>query len=535
MDGIMNGFYTWQMRTIDLLDNGLARHPERLCVLDATPYGLSDPVKSFTHEEVRQLSHRIANGLHHSGLRRGSRVAIYSTNCALALVCMVGLLRAGAVWLPVNTRNPLNENLQFLKENDCEFVFCHADLLDDLTAIRTAVPTIKDAILVGPDRAAFGLPLLIDWVKDFSSTFPDDEHGPDDLAWIKGTGGTTGRSKSVMICHRNVEALFATVQICFPNLEPLVNLVAAPITHGAGNHALSLMSMGGTNVVIARPDPSAVLDAIEVHRVSTLLLPPTIIYNILATPGVRDRDYSSLRYFLVGAAPISPDRLAEAIDVFGPVMAQVWGQTEAPMICSYMHPADYSLASNSATLKSCGRPSPLTRIEVMDDAGNLLPSNAVGELVIRSNLVMRGYLNLPDETAAVSRFGWHHTGDVGYRDDAGYFYIIDRKKDMIISGGFNIYPSEIEQVLWKHASVLDCAVIGVPDPKWGESVKAVVELKQGSSATEEDLRDHCRSQLGGMKTPKSVEIWATLPRSAVGKVLKREIRERFWSGQERRV
>ncbi|MGE0803531.1 MAG: class I adenylate-forming enzyme family protein, partial [Lautropia sp.] len=412
------------MRAIDLLDHGLSRDPARLCVLDAPPQrGTTAPASApfrFTHAEVRSLSHRIAGGLRAAGLRRGSRVAVYSSNCALAMVCMVGLLRAGAVWLPVNVRNPLQENLEFLRENRCEFVFCEHALLDDLARIRAAVPTARGAVLIGTARADGPHPWLLDWVHEFAEEFPDDEHGPEDLAWIKGTGGTTGRSKSVMIPQRSAVALFATTQICFPSPEPLLNLVAAPITHGAGNYALALMSGGAANVVIPRPDADAVLDAIEAHRISTLLLPPTLIYNILAHPGVRGRDFGSLRYFVVGAAPISPDRLAECIEVFGPVMTQVWGQTEAPMILTHMGPQDYAAARGRAVLKSCGRATPLARVAVMDDAGCLLPPGAMGELVARSDLVMQGYHAKPEETAAASRFGWHHTGDVGYRDVDGY-------------------------------------------------------------------------------------------------------------------
>ena len=520
---------TWYpMRVIDLLENGMARAPERPCVLDEHV--------SFTHSEVRRLSHRIANGLHAAGLRRGARVALYSPNVALALVAMIGLLRAGAVWLPVQTRNPLSENIEFLKENQCEFVFFHGSVEADAAAIQTAVSSLKGMVCF--DRASGDSPAFADWAEGFDPLFPDDLHGSEDLAWIKGTGGTTGRPKSVMLCHRNAEALFANFNLCMPLATPHINLAAVPVTHGAGNIALSVLFSGGTVVLIERPDPVRIFDAIERHRITTMFLPPTVIYNLLADPEVRKRDFSSLRYFIYAAAPMSAQKLAESIDVFGPVMAQAWGQTEAPLICTYMGPADHEVADperRRQRLKSCGRPSPLTRVEVMDDDGNLLPPNQPGELVVRGNLVMKGYYNRPEENEAATRFGWHHTGDIGYRDEEGYFYIVDRKKDMIISGGFNIYPSEIEQVLWRHPAVLDCAVVGVPDEKWGEAVKAVIELKPGTQASESDLKDHCRASLGGLKTPKSIEFWAHLPRSPVGKVLKKDIRERYWKQQERRV
>ena len=517
------------MRVIDLLDYGMSRMPRRPCVVD-------DRIR-YTHAEVRVLSHRVANGLHAAGLRRGARVAVYSPNVALTLVAMIGLFRAGAVWLPVQTRNPLAENIAFLAENDCEFVFFHSSVAADAQAMRAAVPSLRGTVCF--DTPSDGTPCFDDWAAGFAPDFPDDAHGPEDLAWIKGTGGTTGRPKSVMICQRNAEALFVNFNLCMPATDGHhINLAAAPVTHGAGNIALCCLFSGGTVVLLERADPARILDAIEQHRITTMFLPPTVIYSLLATPAVRARDYSSLRYFIYAAAPMSARKLAEAIDVFGPVMAQAWGQTEAPLICTYMSPADHAVADpghRAQRLTSCGRPSPLTRVAVMDDDGRLLPANERGELVVRGNLVMKGYHKRPEENEAVTRHGWHHTGDVGYRDDEGYFYIVDRKKDMIISGGFNIFPSEIEQVLWQHPAVLDCAVVGVPDEKWGEAVKAVIELKPGMLATEAEFREHCRTSLGGLKTPKSFEFWASLPRSPLGKVLKREIRERYWAGRERRV
>ena len=207
------------------------------------------------------------------------------------------------------------------------------------------------------------------------------------------------------------------------------------------------------------------------------------------------------------------------------------------MIGTFMGPAEHRPddAEHSHRLLSCGRPTPFTSVEVMDEEGKLLAPQERGEIVFRGNLVFAGYFGDAEATRLVSLHGWHHTGDIGYRDDDGYVYIVDRKKDMIISGGFNIYPSEIEQVLWKHEAVQDCAVIGVPDDRWGESLKAVVELKPGKSLEPEALLEFCRRALGGLKTPKSVEIWPELPRSAVGKVLKKDIRRVYWAGRDRKI
>ena len=508
------------MRAIDFLDHGLRREPDRLALRDAT--------RTFTHDEVRRLTHRIAHALRAAGLKRGARVAFYTPNCALAFVAMIAVFRAGCVWQPVHPRNALAENIDFLNDNGTAWLFHHSRTATEAAEFRAKVASLEGMICLDTELEA--------WAASHPDVFPEDEHAASDLAWIKATGGTTGRSKSSMISHRAATTLFSAFHWYMPLPEGHVTLAATPLTHAAGNVSLCTISNGGGIVFLDKADPLAILDAIERHRITTMFLPPTVIYSLLNTPGVRERDFSSLRYFLYTAAPISPDKMQEAVGVFGPVMAQGWGQAEAPLLCTFMGPAEYARALKEPQLfRSCGRATAFARVEIMDDDGNILPAGKTGEIVVRSDLVMDGYFNAPAETAKALRDGWLYSGDVGYRDENGFFYIVDRNKDMIISGGFNIYPSEIEQVLWRHPAVLDCAVIGVPDEKWGEAVKAVVELKQGAQASDDELREHCRAALATFKAPKTVEIWDALPRSALGKVLKKDIRERYWQGQARRV
>lgn len=514
------------MRAIDFLDHGLRREPGRIALRDAT--------HTLTHDEVRRLTHKIAHALRAAGLKRGARVAFYTPNCALAFLAMISVFRAGCVWQPVHPRNALGENVDFLNDNGTEYLFYHSRTAAEAAEFKAKVATLKGMTCL--DASDANGPSLEAWAAPHPDRFPEDEHTADDLAWVKATGGTTGRSKSSMISHRAATTLFTAFHWYMPLPEGHVTLAATPLTHAAGNVSLCTISNGGTIVFLDKAEPLAVVDAIERHRVTTMFLPPTVIYSLLTIPGIRERDFSSLRYFLYTAAPMSPDKMRDAVETFGPVMAQGWGQAEAPLLCTFMGPADYAKANdNPALFKSCGRATAFARVEIMDDNGNILPPGEVGEIVVRSDLAMDGYFNQPEETAKAFRFGWLHSGDVGYRDEEGFFYIVDRNKDMIISGGFNIYPSEIEQVLWRHPAVLDCAVIGVPDEKWGEAVKAVVELKQGAQASDAELREHCRAMLASFKAPKSVEIWDALPRSALGKVLKRDIRERYWQGQARRV
>jgi acyl-CoA synthetase (AMP-forming)/AMP-acid ligase II len=364
---------------------------------------------------------------------------------------------------------------------------------------------------------------------------PDDPLRPCN---ILATGGTTGRSKGAVWTNQTWETLIANFWTSTDATGPApVHLCVAPMTHGAGVLALMLMPKAPTNVILNSADPAAVLGAIEAHGVTHLYLPPTVLYALLSSPELKTKKLSSLRFFLISAAPVASEKLRTALDAFGPVMAQAFGQAEAPFFLTFLSPEDHKRGTEegSELLRSCGRPTMFSRVEIMDEDGVLLPPRSIGEIVARGNLVMKEYYKDPEATRAVSTHGWHHTGDIGFKDEDGYVYIVDRKRDMIISGGFNVFSTEVESRLLAHHCVQDCAVIGVPDEKWGEAVTAVVELKAGADATPDELIAFCRSTLGGVKTPKAIEIWPTLPRSPVGKVLKRAIRDRYWQGRSRAV
>ncbi|MBU3738021.1 MAG: AMP-binding protein [Rhodoferax sp.] len=516
------------MRLIDHFDRGALRHPDGVC--------LTDGRRSLSYADTRTLSCRIAQALIGSGMQPRMAGAVLSHNDMDAFACILGILRSGMAWMPLNARNSLDDNRYILDSNGCAWLFYHSAFAQEVETLRQGAPGLRGLVCV--DRANGPDPSLHDWLAGVGAEDPDIPAGPLDVAAIWPSGGTTGRSKGVMLTHLNFTTMIANFCCSMPYEAPPVHLVAAPMTHAAGCIALPTLALGGAQVFIPRADPLEIMRHIESHRVTTLFLPPTAIYAMLAHPQVRRFDYSSLRHFIYAAAPMSSEKLKEAIDVFGPVMAQTYGQAESPMLCTYLSPQEHVVDGDPAAerrLASCGRATPFTPVAIMDDDGRLLPAESRGEIVVRGNLVMKGYLHNPAATEEASRFGWHHTGDIGLMDEDGYVYIVDRKRDMIISGGFNLYPSEIEQVLWAHPAVQDCAVIGVPDDKWGEAVKAVVELKPGATVEPQALLDFCRARLGGMKTPKSAEIWPELPRSPVGKVLKREIRERFWAGQARRV
>jgi acyl-CoA synthetase (AMP-forming)/AMP-acid ligase II len=267
-----------------------------------------------------------------------------------------------------------------------------------------------------------------------------------------------------------------------------------------------------------------------------MFLPPTAIYMLLSHPGVRDADFSSLQYISYAGAPMSLDRLKEAIAIFGPVMNASFGQTEAPMCVTAMPPHEHlNAAGDLAHPGSCGRPNLLSIVEIMDDDGHILPPGERGEIVVRGPLVMAGYYKNPEATAEISTHGWHHTGDIGVRDEDGWFYVVDRKKDMIISGGFNVYPAEVEKALLAHGAVQDCAVVGIPDEKWGEAVIAFVEVRPGHKPQEATLIAFAREALGAVKTPKRIEIVRQLPRTNAGKVSRAQLRKPYWEEAGRKI
>jgi acyl-CoA synthetase (AMP-forming)/AMP-acid ligase II len=285
-------------------------------------------------------------------------------------------------------------------------------------------------------------------------------------------------------------------------------------------------------------DALSVLENIERHHVTHMFLPPTALYAMLSHPCVKQFDYSSLKVFLLAGSPVSPEKFKQAVEVFGPCMAQSYGQTEVPMIATWLPPkvvASAAAGDHPERLASCGRATTAVRVAIMDDDGKILPVREVGEIVVCGSLVTEGYFELPEATQEVRAFGWHHTGDVGYRDADGYFYIVDRKKDMIVTGGFNVFSAEVEAAVMELPGVRECAVIGVPDEKWGEAVTAIIALQPGAALTEAEVIAHCKARIGSVKTPKAVHFWSEVPRTGAGKFDKKAMRARFWQGTNRNV
>lgn len=517
------------MRLSDYLDKGASLGVDAPCF---TTNG-----ETLSYREVQELSYRIAAALRASGVGPGETVAILSANDPTAFAAVFGISRIGAVWSPINPRSEAGENRELLDRFDCRVLIYQSSFTAMVTRILPDLPKVDTIVcLDGPSE--FGTS-FDDWIEPVPEAAGLQDGGQaelvDDLAMIVGTGGTTGRPKGVMLTTRNLETMTAIVLMSYPFQGRPVYLALAPLTHAAGVLCFPILARGGEIVIMPKPDIGEFVELIERHRVTHTFLPPTLIYMLLGLPGLDTRTLSSLQCFWYGAAPMSTSRLEEALTRIGPVMAQLFGQTEAPMMISTMSPAEHFLPDGSIAtgrLSSAGRAAPLVTVAVMDDAGRQLGSGERGEIVVRSSLVMAGYYKNPEATAEANRHGWHHTGDIGYLDGEGYLFIVDRAKDMIITGGFNVYSAEVEQAIMRFPGVQDCAVVGLPDAKWGEQVSAVVQADPAVPVDVAALRAFVKGELGSVKTPKLIEVWTDLPRSKVGKVLKADIKAGIKAGMQ---
>jgi len=506
------------MRLTDYLDKGASLGTSAPC--------LTVSGRTRTYGDVQSASWKVARALRRSGVGPGDKVAILSANDPMAFSCVFGISRAGAVWCPVDPRNEAAEDADLLDLLDCTCLIFQGAFAPLVARISADLPRL--ATLVCLDQRPAGVMAFDDWLAGLPDE-PFEVPAIDDTVLIAETGGTTGKPKGVMLTGRSIETMSALVLMSYPFGGRPVYLALAPLTQATGVLSFPIMALGGEIVIMPAPDLPEFLSLIERHRVTHTFLPPTVIYMLLDQPGLAGADLGSLQCLWYGAAPVSPARLEEAIVRVGPVLGQLYGQMEAPMI-STMAPADHFRADGTLAIErlaSAGRPTPLVTVAIMDDRGRLLPSGERGEIVIRSSQVMTGYYRDPEASAQASRHGWHHTGDIGYLDDDNYLFIVDRAKDMIITGGFNVYSVEVERALMQHTAVRDCAVVGLPDDKWGERVTAVVQSHPGFFVTAADLRSFVKARLGSVKTPKQIEVWRDLPRSKIGKVLKGEVRSRL--------
>lgn len=520
------------MSAIGFFDRGWSCNPNGVAYVQAGT--------SYTFTEAGELSCRIANALLGEGLSSEAKVAVLSPNNPLAWICVLGIWRAGLTWIPANPASPTGETAHLLAGFDAELVIFHASLDDAVRKLQDRLTNVRQWVRFGGDINDAAATPFEPWIAAQPATNPALNAAPENVVSLAPTGGTTGMPKGVMNTNRSLSAFVTHLMMAahYGSEHEVVNLAAAPMTHTAGLLSLAATARGGTVVVLPKAHPHAVLDAIEQYRVTDLFLPPTVIYRLLEVLKEQPRDLSSLHYLIYGAAPMSVEKLRHALTAIGPVMMELYGQMEAPASVTFLRPDEHFVGGEIAPdsrLSSCGRPYPLVQVEIRDEDGRTVPAGTPGEICVRGDLVMKGYYKNPEQTAQALRDGWLHTDDIGAFDEEGYLHLTDRRRDLIISGGFNVYPSEVEQVIWGHPSVRDCAVVGAPHPDWGEAVTAVVELNEDCTATEAEIIALCKQELGSIRAPKAVHLVPALPRSVNGKVLKKNIRETFWRNEKSKI
>jgi acyl-CoA synthetase (AMP-forming)/AMP-acid ligase II len=514
-----------------LLTRAAVRWPDRPAWIE--------PDATITFQEAEARVNRLAHALAALGARRGERVAMLVPNCHEGLETMLAPMKAGMAVVPMNARLHPDEHAYMIRNADAAVLVYGEEFRDHLAGVRDQLTSVRRFVCIG--RGAPGDLAFEEVMAGQLDTPPDVAIDPADVAWLFYTSGTTGRPKGAMLTHRS---LLAMVQAMLLDIDPAqpgdVLLHAAAITHGSGAAMFHQIARGGANAFPATKsfDPPKIFAAIERHRVTTMFLVPTMIHLLAESPDRSRYDLSSLHTVFYGGAPMYVEQLHAALRAFGPIFVQLFGQGEAPMACTSLPKAEHVTGDDPVKLRrlaSAGRETTAMHVRVVDDEDRTVPRGTMGEIVARGDLVMKGYWADPEATAATLRNGWLHTGDIGFMDDDGYVFITDRKKDMIISGGSNIYPREVEEVICRHPAVFEVAVIGVPDVKWGETVKAVVVPRPDARLTEADIVDHCRQHLASYKKPQSVEFIDALPKNAYGKILKRELRQRYWQGRTRTV
>ena len=492
--------------------------------------------RSTTYRELDQHSNRVANGLLAAGVQRNARVAFLGKSSDYFYQVVLGCAKSGAVFVGVNWRLAALEVAYILNDSKTEVLFVGPYFHAVAESIKDQVPSLK-LIVSMAEHAQW--PGFVDWRNAQPDSDPALAVTADDVAVQMYTSGTTGHPKGVQLMHRSFFDIWRQPQ----NPDGAINatdsngvyLVALPVFHMAGlAWGLRGIREGARTVIMREFDADETLELIQQQRVTQLVLVPAAIRMLVQHPKAHETDFSSMQCVRYGASPIPLDLLREAVDLFRCGFLQAYGMTETGGSATYLPPADHDPAGNER-MRSAGKALPGVRIKVIDADGRELPPRQTGEICVASPSNMKGYWNLPEETARTMIDGFVHTGDAGFLDEDGYLYVQDRIKDMIVSGGENIYPAEVENALFGHPAVADVAVIGVPDDRWGEAVKAVVVLQPGATASADEITDFARERIASFKLPKTVDFVAELPRNAAGKVLKRELRQPFWAGMERGV
>ena len=506
-----------------LVLRSLQRYPGRLA--------FSSDDDQWTYAATLEMIGRFQRVYEKHELSRGDRLVVLSGNRADSWVCGLSAQVSGLAISSLHPLSSLEDHLYQISDFKPSAVV--VDSRTYATRGRELAESLDPSVkLFSLGPSDFGIDIR-QACEDIGTATPKDIAHVDDITMISYTGGTTGRSKGVVRDHHSFFCS-PTIMISDFEIEDQAQFLAvAPISHMAGGFVPCVLERGGTVHLQSGFDPDRVLRSIENDRISMSVVAPTMIYKMLDSPLINQVDASSLQTMIYGAATMSPRRMQEALDRFGPVFTQLYGQTETLPV-SILRKSDHRI-DRPDLFASCGFASLMADLKIVDDDGNRLPDGEPGELCAKTPTAMLEYHNLPEETAKTMVDGWIHTGDIAQRNEEGYYFIVDRKKDMIVTGGFNVYPRAVEDVLSSDSSVSMIAVVGVPDETWGEAVTAVVVCTEGSKQDEAQLKNLVKEKLGSLQTPKKIEFVKELPLTSVGKVDKKTLREKYWAAHERKV
>ncbi|WP_458098481.1 AMP-binding protein [Roseomonas sp. WA12] len=507
----------------DMIVTLLDRFPDRIAFIDGA--------RRFSYAETRDAISRAIQHLRALGLRKGDTVAQLSGNRPEVFFVMAASYLLGLRSMTLQAMGGIEDHAYILDHAETRLMLADPAYAERARALRERLPGIPHWALHEGDG---DLPGFWDGAARFTPAPLPSEATAEDVIRLAYTGGTTGRPKGVMLPGRAVmtQTLLLMAGRAWSDAPRL--LCPTPISHGAGATLIPVLWRGGTIILQKGFDTDRFLDAMEEHAANSTFLVPTMVYKLLDHPRTRRTDFSRMETLMYGAAPMSPARIREGLDVFGPILQQGYGQTEAPSAILTLSRQDHQDPDDSI-LASAGKPYPGITVRLLDDSDAEVPQGEIGEICVRGPLVMAGYLKQPEQTAEALRSGWLHTGDMARQDARGFFHIVDRKKDMIISGGFNVYPKEVEDVLTAHPAVSTAAVIGVPDEKWGEAVKAIVVRRPGMEVSAAELSSHVRDRKGAVSAPKTVDFVEQLPLTVLGKPDKKALRAPFWEGRARAV
>jgi acyl-CoA synthetase (AMP-forming)/AMP-acid ligase II len=515
-----------------LYDRAVAQGGDRVAVVDGE--------KRFTYADLGAGAARLAGALGALGIGPGARVAFLMANCGEYVICEYAVAARGATRVPLAVALGSDDHVYMLNFARCEALVYHEKLASRVLAMAPALTHVRHFLCVADDAARVppGHLHLQELLAGSAKPAQAVEVDPEAIAGIYFTGGTTGRPKGVMLSHRAWFYTYYAELLDFGVGWGEAFVFTTPMTHAAGCLILPVLLRLGRLIVLDHFDAEGLLATIAREKATATLVVPTMLYALLDHPRRDAYQVGSLRNVLYGAAPIAPERLAQALAVWGPIFTQFFGQTEAPMALTALQREDHLQADPQATLAaltSAGRATYQTELRLVDEAGREVAPGEEGEILARTPNVMSGYLDDPLATAAALEGGWLHTGDVARLGPGGLLTIVDRKKDLIVSGGFNVFPREVEDVLFTHPAVSQAAVIGVPSDKWGEEVKALVVLRAGAAASPEALIEYVKARKGSVMAPKSVDFVDRIPVTNLGKVDKKAIRARYWSGRSRQV